>query len=106
MVDAVVDAVVGTVLDGAVLVLAQAGGDWGQSGSPMQEIWSPIISVLKGLLVAASGLGLTVGVVYKLMSDDDSGKHSWTNAVMGAAVFGLFIGLLAEPIVTTLMELI
>lgn len=89
-----------------MFVLAQAGGDWGQSGSPMQEIWSPIIGFLKIILISASGLGLTIGVIYKLMDDDDSGKHSWTNAVMGAAVFGLFIGLLAEPIVTTFLELI
>jgi hypothetical protein len=102
----VVDAVAGTVMDGAVLVLAQASGDWGQSGSPMQNIWAPIIAVLKGLLVAAAGLGLTVGVIYKLMDDDDSGKHSWTNKVMGASAFGLFLGLLAEPIVSKFVELI
>lgn len=88
------------------LVLAQGGGDWGQSGSPMQEVWSPIIGFLKGLLVAAAGLGLTLGVIYKLMDDDDSGKHSWTNKVMGASAFGLFIGLLAEPIVSTILGLI
>lgn len=101
-----VDAILGTVVNEAMLVLAQAGGDWGQSGSVMQEIWSPIITVLKGLLISAAGLGLTIGVIYKLMDDDDSGKHSWTNKVMGASAFGLFIGLLAEPIVSTLMELI
>lgn len=106
MVDAVVHAVIGEAMNGAILFLAQAGGDWGQSGSPMQEIWSPAIGVLKGLLVAASGLGLTLGVVYKLMDDDDSGKHSWTNKVMGASAFGLFIGLLAEPIVSQFMEMI
>lgn len=99
------DLFVGSVTE-LPLVLAQAGGDMGQSGSPMQEIWSPIIGVLKGLLVAAAGLGLTIGVVYKLMDDDDSGKHAWTNKVMGASAFGLFIGLLAEPIVKTFMELI
>lgn len=98
--------VIGTFINEAMFVLAQAGGDWGQSGSPMQEIWSPIIGFLKIILISASGLGLTIGVIYKLMDDDDSGKHSWTNAVMGAAVFGLFIGLLAEPIVTTFLELI
>lgn len=90
----------------AGIVLAQAGGDWSQSGSPMQNVWAPMIGLLKGLLVAAAGLGMTVGVIYKLMDDDDSGKHSWTNAVMGASAFGLFIGLLAEPIVTKIMELI
>lgn len=88
------------------LVLAQAGGDWDQSGSKMQEIWAPIILVFKTILVSASGLGLTVGVIYKLMDDDDSGKHMWTNTVMGAAAFGLFIGLLAEPIVSTIVGLI
>lgn len=101
-----VDAVLGTVVNEAMLVLAQAGGDWGQSGSPMQEVWSPLIGLLKGILVSAAGLGLTLGVIYKLMDDDDSGKHSWTNAVMGASAFGLFLGLLAEPIVTKIMELI
>lgn len=94
------------VLSEFPLVLAQGGGDWGQSGSKMQEIWSPIIGVVKTILVSASGLGLTVGVIYKLMDDDDSGKHSWTNAVMGAAALGLFIGLLAEPIVSTIVGLI
>lgn len=106
MVDAVVYAVVGPVMNWTILVLAQAGGDWSQSGSPMQNVWAPIIGFSKGILVAAAGLGLIVGVIYKLMDDDDSGKHSWTNAVMGASVFGLFIGLLAEPIVTQIMELI
>lgn len=99
------DLLMGTVAE-LPLMLAQAGADWGQSGSPMQEVWSPIIGLLKGLLVSASGLGLTVGVVYKLMDDDDAGKHSWTNKVMGASAFGLFIGLLAEPIVSTFLELI
>lgn len=100
-----VDLLMGTVPE-LPLVLAQAGGDWGQSGSAMQEIWSPIIGLLKGILVSAGGLGLTIGVIYKLMDDDDSGKHSWTNAVMGASAFGLFIGLLAEPIVSTIVGLI
>lgn len=100
-----VDLLIGTVT-ALPLVLAQAGGDWGQSGSAMQEVWSPIIGVLKGLLVAAAGLGLTIGVIYKFMDDDDSSKHSWTNKVMGASAFGLFIGLLAEPIVSTFMGLI
>lgn len=101
-----IDAVLGTVVSEAMFMLAQAGGDWGQSGSPMQEVWSPLIGFSKGILVAAAGLGLILGVIYKLMDDDDSGKHSWTNAVMGASAFGLFIGLLAEPIVTKIMELI
>lgn len=101
-----VNAIFGTVMDGPVLVLAQAGGDWAQSGSPMQEVWSPLIGLLKGILVTAAGFGMTLGVIYKLMDDDDAGKHSWTNAVMGASAFGLFIGLLAEPIVTKIMELI
>lgn len=100
-----VDLLIGSVSE-LPLVLAQAGGDWGQSGSNMQEIWSPIIGWLKGILVAAAGLGLTIGVIYKLMDDDDSGKHSWTNAVMGASAFGLFLGILAEPIVSTIVGLI
>lgn len=94
------------VVNEAVMMMAQAGGNWTRSGSPTQDVWAPIITVLRSLLVASSGLGLTVGVIYKLIDNDDSGKHSWTNAVMGASVTGLFIGLLAQPIVSTLIELI
>lgn len=101
MVDLFIDAITEVPL-----MLAQGGGDWAQSGSPMQEIWSPIIGWLNAILVSAAGLGLTVGVIYKLMDDDDSGKHSWTNKVMGASAFGLFIGLLAQPIVSTIMGMI
>jgi len=88
-----------TLPEAVCLALLQAGGDWAQSGSSYQEVWSPVIIALKALVISAGGLGLTLGVVHKLMGDDDSGRETFWNSIMGASVAGLLIGLLAEPFV-------
>jgi hypothetical protein len=82
-----------------ITVLLQAGGDWAQSGSSYQEVWSPIITWLRGILLSAAGLGMVLGVGHKLLGDDDTSRETFWNSVIGASVAGLFIGLLAEPFV-------
>lgn len=82
-----------------MLMLFQAGGDWQQSGSPAQDVWGPIITWLRALVLSAAGLGLVLGVVHKLMGDDDSSRETFWNSIIGASVTGLLVGLLAEPFV-------
>lgn len=74
-------------------MLAQAGGE-----SQFQDLWAPLNTALKALVIGACSLGLTIGVIYKLTENDDTEKETWTNVVMGASITGLVIALLAVPI--------
>lgn len=87
-----------TLLEPMVL-LFQAGDSWDRSGSAAQDVWGPIITWLRAILLSAAGLGLLLGVVHKLLGDDDSSRETFWNRIMGASVTGLLVGLLAEPFV-------
>ena len=92
------------VMNVMVLMLLQADETWSRSGSDMQEVWLPIIDFLQPLVISGSGLGLTVGIIYKLMEDDDSERHRWTNTIMGASISGLLVGLLSVPLATVILN--
>ncbi len=87
-----------TLLD-PVLLLLQAGDSWDHGGSPAQDVWGPIITLLRAILLSAAGLGMVLGIVHKLTGDDDSSRETFWNSVIGASVTGLLVGLLAEPFV-------
>ena len=60
--------------------------------------WSGIIDTLQGILVACGGLGIAVGLLLKATAAHDESKHSLSHTIMGGAVTGLLIGLLAQDI--------
>lgn len=82
-----------------MMMLFQVGDAWDRGGSSRQDVWGPIITWLQAILLSAAGLGLLLGVVHKLMGDDDSDRETFWNRIMGASVTGLLVGLLAEPFV-------
>lgn len=92
------------VMNVGILMLLQADETWSRSGSDMQEVWLPVIDFLQPLLISSAGLGLTVGVIYKLTEDDDSDRHGRINTVMGASISGLLLGLLSVPITTVILN--
>lgn len=61
-------------------------------------IWSPIVSLLKTLLVSCGSLGLLVGFAIKATATTNDVKHAFSHKVIGASMAGLFIGLAAEDI--------
>lgn len=91
-----------TALLDPVVMLLQAGDAWDRGGSSRQDVWGPAITWLQAIVIPAGGLGLTLGVIHKLMGDDDSDREAWWNGVMGASITGLLLGLLAEPFVNVL----
>ena len=91
-----------TVLLDPMVLLFQAGDAWDRGGSSRQDVWGPAITWLQAIVLSAGGLGLTLGVVHKLMGDDDSDRETWWNRIMGASITGLLLGLLAEPFVNVL----
>ncbi len=60
--------------------------------------WSGIIDTLQGILVACGGLGIAVGLLLKATAAHDESKHGLSHTIMGGAVTGLLIGLLAQDI--------
>ena len=60
--------------------------------------WSPIIQTLQGILVACGGLGVAIGLLIKAGAAHDESKHSLSHTIIGGAVSGLLIGLLAKDI--------
>lgn len=91
-----------TTLQEPMLLLFQAGDSWDRGGSSRQDVWNPIITWLRAILLSAGGLGMVLGVAHKLYGDDDSSRETFWSGVIGASVTGLFIGLLAEPFVDVL----
>lgn len=85
--------------DAPLLMLLQAGGPDAQSGSTYQTLWSPLISLLQGLLLGAGGLGILIGIAVKAAAGPNEARHSLSHKLIGAAATGLMIGLLAPEIV-------
>lgn len=57
--------------------------------------WGPLISMLQGLVLAAGGLGFTVGLATKATAGHNQERHALANRLMEGSVVGLFVGLLA-----------
>ena len=91
-----------TALLDPMVLLFQAGDAWDRGGSSRQDVWGPAITWLQAIVLSAGGLGLTLGVIHKLMGDDDSDRETAWNRIMGASIMGLLLGLLAEPFVNVL----
>lgn len=70
--------------------LALQGGGYGP--------WATIIAVLRGLLIAAGGLGLVVGMAVKGAAAGNADRQELGNRLMEGAIVGLFVGLLGETI--------
>ncbi|QIN85330.1 hypothetical protein GBA63_21670 (plasmid) [Rubrobacter tropicus] len=87
------------ILLDTMLMLLQAGDAWDRGGSSRQDVWGPIITWLRAIVLSAAGLGMILGVVHKLIGDDDSDRETFWNRIIGASVTGLLVGLLAEPFV-------
>lgn len=57
--------------------------------------WTSIINLLQGLVLAAGGLGFTVGLAMKASAGHNQDRHALANKLMEGSVVGLFVGLLA-----------
>lgn len=57
--------------------------------------WTPLIKMLQGLVLAAGGLGFTVGLAVKATAGHNHDRHALANKLMEGSVVGLFVGLLA-----------
>ena len=60
--------------------------------------WQSIIDTLQGILVACGGLGIVVALAIKAAAGHDASKHAFSHVLIGGAVSGLLIGLLAKDI--------
>jgi hypothetical protein len=60
--------------------------------------WGTVIDVLRGLLIAAGGLGLVLGMAVKGAAAGNADRQELGNRLMEGAIVGLFVGLLGEAI--------
>ena len=60
--------------------------------------WGTVIDVLRGLLIAAGGLGFVVGMAVKGAAAGNADRQELGNRLMEGAIVGLFVGLLGEAI--------
>ena len=60
--------------------------------------WGTVIDVLRGLLIAAGGLGLVLGMAVKGAAAGNADRQELGNRLMEGAIAGLFVGLLGEAI--------
>ncbi len=61
-------------------------------------VWAPIIKFLEALLMSCGTLGVIVGAAMISVFSYDDGKRALGWQIIGAAVMGLAIGLLATPL--------
>jgi hypothetical protein len=60
--------------------------------------WGTVIDVLRGLLIAAGGLGFVLGMAVKGAAAGNADRQELGNRLMEGAIVGLFVGLLGEAI--------
>jgi hypothetical protein len=60
--------------------------------------WGTVIDILRGLLIAAGGLGLVLGMAVKGAAAGSADRQELGNHLMEGAIVGLFVGLLGEAI--------
>ncbi len=78
------------------VLLLQAGSRYG--------FWEPIISILQGVGLAASGVGLIVAILIKGIAGVNSERHALAFAVAERAFAGLFLVLLGWFIYDRIVE--
>lgn len=61
-------------------------------------MWDPIINLLQGVLAAAGGLGLLIGVALKAVAGPDENKHAMSHKLIGASLGGVAIAAMAQDI--------
>lgn len=96
MMDGVLSMVAGQGTTSALMLL-QSSGEYGA--------WATIIAILRGLVVAAGGVGFTAGLAVKAVAGGNTDRQELGNRLMGGALVGLFLGLSAEPIYRIIVEL-
>ena len=74
----------------ALLTLLALQADYG--------FWSPVISALKGIGIAASGVGLIVAILIKGAAATNGDRHALAARVAQSAFAGLFLILLGWTI--------
>ena len=85
-----IEAVHATLSNAAMpMAILQAGG-YGP--------WGTVIDVLRGLLIAAGGLGFVLGMAVKGAAAGNADRQELGNRLMEGAIVGLFVGLLGEAI--------
>jgi hypothetical protein len=86
----VIEAVHATLSNAAMPIVALQVGGYGP--------WGTVIDVLRGLLIAAGGLGFVVGMAVKGAAAGNADRQELGNRLMEGAIVGLFVGLLGEAI--------
>jgi hypothetical protein len=86
----VIEAVHATLLNDALPLVALQVGEYGP--------WGTIIDILRGLLIAAGGLGFVLGMAVKGAAAGNADRQELGNRLMEGAIVGLFVGLLGEAI--------
>lgn len=75
-------------------LLFQAGGAATGDYGP----WSAIISILQGLLLAAGGLGVVVGLAVKSAAPINSEAQEAGNRILAGSIVGFMFGALGVPL--------
>lgn len=60
--------------------------------------WTPLVDLLKGLVLAAGGVGIVVGLAVKATAAGNQDRQALGNRLIEGAIAGLFVGLLAVAI--------
>ena len=68
------------------------------------SFWAPIISTLKGIGLALSGVGLTVAILIKGAAGVNGDRHAFAARVAEGAFAGLFVVLLGWVIYDRIVE--
>ena len=85
-----IEAVHATLSNDALLVVALQAGGYGP--------WGTVIDVLRGLVIAAGGLGFVLGMAVKGAGARNAERQEIGKRPMEGAIVGLFVGLLGEAI--------
>jgi hypothetical protein len=86
----VIEGVHATLSNDALPIVALQVGGYGP--------WGTVIDVLRGLLIAAGGLGFVLGMAVKGAAAGNADRQELGNRLMEGAIVGLFVGLLGEAI--------
>jgi hypothetical protein len=86
----VIEAVHAALSNAAMPLVALQVGGYGP--------WGTIIDTLRGLLIAAGGLGFVLGMAVKGAAAGNADRQELGNRLMEGAIVGLFVGLLGEAI--------
>lgn len=79
-----------------VLLVVQEADDYG--------FWGPIISTLRGIGMAASGVGLMIAILLKGAAGTNGDRHARAATVAEGVFGGLFIVLLGSVIYERIVE--